>query len=59
MLLHLSIRPSPLLPLPLPQASLFATLDRAVMDVWEALDLLNELREYQAALVAGSAQVRC
>ena len=29
------------------------------MDVWEALDLLNELREYQAALVAGSAQVRC
>ena len=37
------------------QASMFATLDRAEMDVWEALSSLNELREYEAALMAGAS----
>jgi hypothetical protein len=36
---------------------MFSSLDRAKMGVWEALDSLNELREYEAALMAGSAQV--
>lgn len=40
------------------QATLFSGMDRARMDIWEALDKLNELREYEAALMAGSADVR-
>ncbi len=36
------------------QASVFGTLDRAKMDVWQALDMLNELREYEAALMSAS-----
>ena len=35
---------------------MFSTLDRAEMGVWEALDLLNELREYEAALMSGAQQ---
>ena len=35
------------------QAAQYAPLTRATMDVWEALDLLNSLREYESALVGG------
>ncbi|WIA31775.1 hypothetical protein OEZ86_002647 [Tetradesmus obliquus] len=40
------------------QAQLFAELDRAELGVWEALDLLNSMREYEAVLLAGSSSVR-
>lgn len=33
------------------QASQFAALDHGEMGVWEALHMLNELREYEAALM--------
>lgn len=50
---------TPTLPRPMRlQATLFSGMDRARMDIWEALDKLNELREYEAALMAGSADVR-
>ncbi|GAX82146.1 hypothetical protein CEUSTIGMA_g9574.t1 [Chlamydomonas eustigma] len=39
------------------QASLFAPLTHARMDMWEALDVLNELREYEAALLAGQMKL--
>ncbi len=41
------------------QATIFGSLDRAEMTVWEALAMLNELREYEAVLMAeaGEAQV--
>ncbi len=44
---------------PAPQTQAFARLDKAEMGVWEALALLNELREYEAPLLAepGEAQV--
>jgi hypothetical protein len=35
---------------------MFATLDRATMGLWEALQLLGELREYEAALLAEGGQ---
>lgn len=34
---------------------MFSNLDHAEMDVWEALDTLNELREYETALMAAPA----
>ncbi|WIA11646.1 hypothetical protein OEZ85_011749 [Tetradesmus obliquus] len=40
------------------QAQLLAELDRAELGVWEALDLLNSMREYEAVLLAGSSSVR-
>lgn len=33
------------------QAATFSTLQKGAMDVWEALDTLNSLREYEAALL--------
>lgn len=41
------------------QATIFGSLDRMEMTVWEALAMLNELREYEAVLMAeaGEAQV--
>ncbi len=33
------------------QATAFSQLNKAVMGVWEALELLNTLREYEAALL--------
>lgn len=44
-----------------PQTQLFAALDKSEMSVWEALHSLDELREYEAVLMAeqaGEAQVR-
>jgi hypothetical protein len=38
------------------QAQVFAELDRAELGVWEALDLLNSMREYEAVLLAGSSR---
>jgi hypothetical protein len=40
------------------QAQVFAELDRAELGVWEALDLLNTMREYEAVLLAGSSSTR-
>jgi hypothetical protein len=40
------------------QAQVFAELDRAELGVWEALDLLNSMREYEAVLLAGSSSTR-
>jgi hypothetical protein len=40
------------------QAQVFAELDRAELGVWEALDLLTSMREYEAVLLAGSSSVR-
>jgi inositol oxygenase len=37
------------------QAAQFAPLNRASMDVWEALDLLNTLREYESALLGNTS----
>lgn len=37
------------------QATAFAELDKAEMGIWEALNVLNELREYEAALSAPGA----
>lgn len=34
-----------------PQATAFSQLNKAVMGVWEALELLNTLREYETALL--------
>ncbi len=33
------------------QASSFAMLDKNQLSIWEALDLLHDLREYEAVLV--------
>ncbi len=38
------------------QAAQFAPLNCAIMDVWEALDLLNTLREYESALLGATGQ---
>eukprot|EP00775_Hariotina_reticulata_P013073 gene13073-13200_t len=38
------------------QAQAFAELDKAELGVWEALELLNGMREYESALVAGTQQ---
>jgi hypothetical protein len=40
------------------QAQVFAELDRAELGVWEALDMLNSMREYEAVLLAGSSSTR-
>jgi hypothetical protein len=42
--------------LPSLQAQLFAPLDHAEMGLWEALQQLGELREYEAALLADAGQ---
>jgi len=34
----------------------FAELDKAELGVWEALDLLNGMREYEAVLLSGLQQ---
>jgi hypothetical protein len=36
------------------QAEAFAELDRAELGVWEALELLNELTDYEAGLLAAA-----
>jgi hypothetical protein len=35
------------------QSTLFADLNRAEMDVWSGLEMLNGLREYEASIMAG------
>lgn len=37
------------------QAAAFAPLNRATMGVWEALDLVNSLREYESALLGSDS----
>lgn len=37
------------------QAGLFGALDKCTMGIWEALELMNELREYEAALLSKSS----
>jgi hypothetical protein len=38
------------------QAQLFASLDHAEMGLWDALQRMGELREYEAALLADAGQ---
>ena len=39
------------------QASSFALLDKDQMGVWESLDCLNELREYESAMVSSHSHL--
>lgn len=44
----------PTFPRLLPQTTAFAALDKAELGVWEALTLLDELREYEAVLMSSA-----